>query len=95
MNLNLVFFRYFAKLNLAITLLLLIAGFSILGTIIEQNQTIEYYKLNYIDKLGISNANIHLIFGSAMHEVVQHFLDVMYNVTKLYFCSTAPNFKGC
>ena len=50
MNLNLVFFRYFAKLNLAITLLLLIAGFSILGTIIEQNQTIEYYKLNYAER---------------------------------------------
>jgi hypothetical protein len=42
----------------------------------------EQFKLNYIDKLGISNANIHLIFGSAMHEVIQHFLDVMYNVTK-------------
>ena len=50
MNLNLVFFRYFAKLNLAITLLLVIAGFSILGTIIEQNQTIEYYKLNQSKK---------------------------------------------
>ena len=23
----------------------------------------QQYKLNYIDKLGISNANIHLIFG--------------------------------
>ena len=42
----------------------------------------QQYKLNYREKLGISNANIHLIFGSAMHEVVQHFLDVMYNVTK-------------
>ena len=42
----------------------------------------QQFKLNYIDKLGISNANIHLIFGSAMHEVIQHFLDVMYNVTK-------------
>ena len=42
----------------------------------------QQYKLNYIDKLGISNANIHLIFGSAMHEVIQHFLDVMYNITK-------------
>ena len=42
----------------------------------------EQFKLNYIDKLGISNANIHLIFGSSMHEVIQHFLDVMYNVTK-------------
>ena len=42
----------------------------------------QQYKLNYIDKLGISNTNIHLIFGSAMHETIQHFLDVMYNVSK-------------
>ena len=42
----------------------------------------QQFKLNYIDKLGISNANIHLIFGSSMHEVIQHFLDVMYNVSK-------------
>ena len=42
----------------------------------------QQFKLNYIDKLGISNANIHLLFGSSMHEVIQHFLDVMYNVTK-------------
>ena len=40
------------------------------------------YKLNYIDRLGESSANIHTIFGSAMHETIQHFLDVMYNVTK-------------
>jgi len=25
---------------------------------------------------------VHLIFGSSMHEVIQHFLDVMYNVSK-------------
>ena len=42
----------------------------------------QQYKLNYIDKLGTSSANIHTIFGSAMHETIQHFLDVMYNVTK-------------
>ena len=42
----------------------------------------EQYKLNYIDKLGTSSANIHTIFGSAMHETIQHLLDVMYNVTK-------------
>lgn len=42
----------------------------------------QQYKLNYIDKLGESSANIHTIFGSAMHETIQHFLDVMYNVTK-------------
>lgn len=42
----------------------------------------EQYKLNYIDKLGTSSANIHTIFGSAMHETIQHFLTVMYEVTK-------------
>jgi hypothetical protein len=42
----------------------------------------EQYKLNYIDKLGTSSANIHTIFGSSMHETIQHFLDVMYNVSK-------------
>jgi len=42
----------------------------------------QQFKLKYIDKLGISNTNIHLIFGTSMHEVIQHFLDVMYNVSK-------------
>ena len=42
----------------------------------------QQFKLNYIDKLGESSGNIHTIFGTAMHETIQHFLDVMYNVTK-------------
>lgn len=42
----------------------------------------QQFKLNYIDKLGESSANIHTIFGSSMHEVIQHFLGVMYGVTK-------------
>jgi len=37
------------------------------------------WKLNYIDKLRVSESNIHLIFGSAMHEVIQTHLEVMYN----------------
>jgi cytochrome c biogenesis protein len=41
------FLRPFARLNIAILLLLVIAGFSILGTIIEQDQTREYYQENY------------------------------------------------
>ena len=40
------------------------------------------YKLNYIDKLGESSANVHTIFGTAMHETIQHFLSVMYGVSK-------------
>jgi cytochrome c biogenesis protein len=39
--------RNFAQINIAIILLLSIAIFSILGTVIEQDQTIEYYKIAY------------------------------------------------
>jgi cytochrome c biogenesis protein len=41
------FLRIFAQLNIAIIFLLLIASFSIIGTIIEQDQTIDYYKEIY------------------------------------------------
>lgn len=40
------------------------------------------YKLRYIDKLGVSSSNIHTVFGTAAHEVIQHYLDVMYNQSK-------------
>ena len=40
-------FRILADLRFSIFILLLISGCSILGTIIEQDQTIETYKLNY------------------------------------------------
>ena len=39
--------KFIADLRFAIILLLLIAGFSILGTIIEQDQTLELYQTNY------------------------------------------------
>jgi hypothetical protein len=42
----------------------------------------QQYKLSYIDDLSVSSANIHTIFGSAIHAVIQKFLDVMYNATK-------------
>ena len=41
------FFRYIADLRFAIFILLLIAICSIIGTVIEQDQPIETYKLNY------------------------------------------------
>nr|QXM17370.1 Cytochrome c biogenesis protein [Chaetoceros costatus] len=41
------FFRSLADLRFAIAILLIIASFSIIGTIIEQDQSIETYKLNY------------------------------------------------
>ena len=36
------------------------------------------WKLNYIDKLSISEPSIHLLFGTAMHEVLQRYLEIMY-----------------
>lgn len=55
LKLNLLIRRYFkrelvpllADLRLAIGLLLAIAGFSILGTVIEQGQTLAFYQANY------------------------------------------------
>lgn len=41
------FFRFLADLRFAIIILLIIASFSIIGTVIEQDQSIEMYKLNY------------------------------------------------
>jgi hypothetical protein len=37
------------------------------------------WKLRYIDKLGTFVGNIHTLFGSAMHTVIQEYLSVMYN----------------
>ena len=39
------------------------------------------WKLNYIDKVTESEPSIHLLFGTAMHEVIQKYLDVMYQYT--------------
>ena len=36
------------------------------------------WKLNYVDRVSISESNIHLIFGTAMHEVLQTYLEIMY-----------------
>jgi len=45
MNKNLI--KLLADLRFAILILLLIAGFSIIGTVIEQNQSTEIYQFNY------------------------------------------------
>lgn len=42
----------------------------------------QKYKLKHIDKLGTSDANIHTIFGNALHETIQEFLRVMYYESK-------------
>ena len=43
------------------------------------NNCPHQWKLRYIDKITESESNIHLIFGTAMHEVIQTYLEVMYN----------------
>jgi len=60
------FFRSVADLRFAIAILLIIAFSSIIGTIIEQDQSIETYKLNYPitnPVLGFLSWNIILKFG--------------------------------
>ena len=60
------FFKLIADLRFAICLLLLIALFSIVGTVIEQNQSIEAYKLSYPSNhpiLGFLSWDIILKFG--------------------------------
>jgi hypothetical protein len=42
----------------------------------------QQYKLAYIDGLKEFNSNINTIFGTAMHEVLQHYLTVFYGVSK-------------
>tara|TARA_Y100001963_G_scaffold69295_1_gene96478 strand:+ start:196 stop:1080 length:885 start_codon:yes stop_codon:yes gene_type:complete len=37
------------------------------------------WKLNYIDKLSVFTDNIHTLFGTSMHEVLQEYLKVMYS----------------
>lgn len=37
------------------------------------------WKLNYVDKLSVFTDNIHTMFGTSMHEVLQEYLRVMYS----------------
>lgn len=41
------------------------------------------WKLTYIDKLMKGEPSIHSVFGSAMHDTIQHWLDVVYNRSML------------
>jgi hypothetical protein len=42
----------------------------------------QQYKLQYVDKLGVYNSNVHLVFGTSMHETIQDFLEIMYGESK-------------
>lgn len=37
------------------------------------------WKLQYKDKLKSFTSSIHTVFGTAVHEVIQHYLDIMYS----------------
>ena len=37
------------------------------------------WKLAYVDNLRKKESNIHLVFGTSMHEVIQEYLEMMYN----------------
>ena len=41
------------------------------------------WKLQYKDKLKPFTSSIHTVFGTAIHETIQEYLDVMYNTTKV------------
>jgi len=45
------------------------------------NECPQRWKLNYVDKLRVFQSNIYLVFGTAMHEVIQTYLDIMYNTS--------------
>lgn len=42
----------------------------------------QQYKLAYIEGLSESTSNIHSIFGTAMHETLQHYLDKCLRISK-------------
>jgi len=39
------------------------------------------WKLKYVDKLAPYTASIHTVFGTALHETIQHWLEVVYTKT--------------
>ena len=45
------------------------------------NECPQHWKLRYVDKIAVFESNIHLIFGTSMHETLQTYLEVMYNDT--------------
>ena len=39
------------------------------------------WKLQYKDKIKVFTSSIHTVFGTAIHEVLQHYLDVMFDTS--------------
>lgn len=65
--------KSFAKLEVAIFLLLLIAGFSILGTIIEQERNLDYYLTTYNQNLSLLNTDVgHLLLFLGLNNIYKN-----------------------
>nr|UAD84074.1 Cytochrome c biogenesis protein [Gracilaria changii] len=80
-------FKKLSNLSLSISLLLIIASISIVGTIIEQNQHITYYQTNY----PISNYLLHsfinwkIIINLGLDHIYSNPLFIL--ILFLFFCS--------
>ena len=48
---------------------------------VSYNECNLKWKLRYIDKLGTFTGNIHTLFGTSMHTVIQEYLTVMYGTS--------------
>lgn len=77
--------KYLADLRLAISLLITIALVSSLGTIIEQDQPLEFYKLNYpiqTDSFNLINWKVLTILGLDHAYTAWWFLTLLF----IFFC---------
>ena len=43
------------------------------------DQCPQHWKLRYVDKISKTESNIYLIFGTAMHQTLQMYLEIMYH----------------
>nr|YP_009019542.1 c-type cytochrome biogenesis protein [Gracilaria salicornia]AHH24510.1 c-type cytochrome biogenesis protein [Gracilaria salicornia]UAD87514.1 Cytochrome c biogenesis protein [Gracilaria salicornia] len=76
-------FKKLSNLSLSISFLLIIALISIIGTVIEQNQSISYYKINYPIKNHIINWKTIIHLG--LDHIYSNPLFIILLV--LFFCS--------
>lgn len=69
MNLRFRIIKYLSNLNFAIILLLIIATISAVGAVIEQDQSLEFYKKNY-DQLFFANLRLsQIILGLGFNHI--------------------------
>ena len=100
MKLRINLIKYFANLKFAINILILIASLSILGTIIEQEQTITFYKENYSQKLfNISNHKLDILVhpNSLVHAIIEFkngLVKFMYHETSMIIPLANAIFDG-